>query len=41
MGDVTIAAIEGVGGIRVGEDDTVDNGKNDILSFKLVPGSRN
>ncbi|PVH22085.1 hypothetical protein CXQ85_004754 [Candidozyma haemuli] len=38
MGDVTIAAIEGVGGIRVGEEDTVDVGKNDILSFKLVPG---
>ncbi|CAK9436166.1 uncharacterized protein LODBEIA_P07240 [Lodderomyces beijingensis] len=41
MGDVTIAAIEGVGGIRIGEEDTVDVGKNDILSFKLVPGSRN
>lgn len=38
MGDVTIAAIEGVGGIRVGEEDTVDRGKNDILSFRLVPG---
>lgn len=38
MGDVTIAAIEGVGGIRVGEEDTVDVGKNDILSFRLVPG---
>ncbi|KAG5421264.1 hypothetical protein I9W82_000354 [Candida metapsilosis] len=41
MGDVTIASIEGIGGTRVGEDDTVDKGKNDILSFKLVPGSRN
>lgn len=40
MGDVTIAAIEGVGGIRIGEDDTVDAGKNDILSFKIVPGSK-
>lgn len=39
MGDVTIAAIEGVGGIRVGEQDVVDAGKNDILSFKIVPGS--
>lgn len=39
MGDVTIAAIEGVGGVRIGEDDTVDIGKNDILSFKIVPGS--
>lgn len=38
MGDVTIAAIEGVGGIRVGEEDIVDRGKNDILSFRLVPG---
>ncbi|GBL47915.1 hypothetical protein ACI3LY_003207 [Candidozyma auris] len=38
MGDVTIAAIEGVGGLRVGEEDTIDVGKNDILSFKLVPG---
>lgn len=40
MGDVTIAAIEGVGGTRVGEEDTVDVGKNDILSFRLVPGGR-
>lgn len=40
MGDVTIAAIEGVGGIRIGEDDTVDAGKNDVLSFKIVPGGR-
>lgn len=38
MGDVTIAAIEGAGGNRVGEEDTVDVGKNDILSFRLVPG---
>ncbi|KAF8002175.1 hypothetical protein HF325_003140 [Metschnikowia pulcherrima] len=38
MGDVTIAAIEGVGGTRVGEEDTVDKGKNDVLSFRLVPG---
>lgn len=38
MGDVTIAAIEGVGGVRVGEEDTVDKGKNDILLFRLVPG---
>lgn len=38
MGDVTIALIEGVGGMRVGEEDLVDRGKNDILSFKLVPG---
>ncbi|KAG7666086.1 uncharacterized protein J8A68_000342 [[Candida] subhashii] len=39
MGDVTIAAIEGVGGRKIGEEDTVDVGKNDILSFKIVPGS--
>lgn len=38
MGEVTIAAIEGVGGVRVSEDDTIDVGKNDILSFKVVPG---
>lgn len=38
IGDVTIAAIEGVGGIRISEEDTVDAGKNDILLFKLVPG---
>lgn len=38
MGDVTIAAIEGVGGVRVAEEDTVDVGKHDILSFRLVPG---
>lgn len=38
MGEVTIAAIEGVGGVRVSEDDTIDVGKNDILSFRVVPG---
>ncbi|CDR37084.1 CYFA0S01e07184g1_1 [Cyberlindnera fabianii] len=38
MGDVTIAAIEGLGGQRISEDDIVDVGKNDILSFKIVPG---
>ncbi|CUM67599.1 uncharacterized protein PRCAT00005299001 [Priceomyces carsonii] len=38
MGDVTIAAIEGLNGMRIGEEDIVDVGKNDILSFKLVPG---
>ena len=36
MGDVTIAAVEGVGGIKISEDDTIDKGKNDILSFKIV-----
>lgn len=38
MGDVTIAHIEGVGGGRVSEEDTIDVGKNDVLSFKIVPG---
>ncbi|KAG7827216.1 hypothetical protein KL920_004876 [Ogataea angusta] len=38
MGEVTIAAIEGVEGKRISVDDTVDAGKNDILSFKVVPG---
>lgn len=38
MGDVTVAAIEGVGGSKISEEDTVDHGKNDILSFKIVPG---
>lgn len=38
MGDVTIAAIEGVDRKRVGEEDTVDVNRNDILSFRLVPG---
>lgn len=37
MGDVTIAAVEGIGGIRVSEEDTIDVNKNDILSFKIVP----
>ncbi|KAF8429242.1 P-loop containing nucleoside triphosphate hydrolase protein [Tirmania nivea] len=35
MGDVPIAYIEGVGGIRVGEDEVVTVGKHDILSFKV------
>lgn len=38
MGEVTIASIDGVGGRRVSPDDTVDVNKNDILSFKIVPG---
>ncbi|KAK6200312.1 P-loop containing nucleoside triphosphate hydrolase protein [Scheffersomyces amazonensis] len=36
MGDVTIVSIEGLGGIKIGEEDTVDIGKNDILSFKVI-----
>ena len=38
MGEVTIAVIEGVGGKRISPDDTIDNGKNDILTFKVAPG---
>ncbi|KAH3685776.1 hypothetical protein WICPIJ_003239 [Wickerhamomyces pijperi] len=40
MGEVTIASIEGVGGQRISEEDVVDVGKNDILSFKVVPGAK-
>ncbi|KAM7187568.1 P-loop containing nucleoside triphosphate hydrolase protein [Naviculisporaceae sp. PSN 640] len=35
MGDAPIAYIEGVGNIRVAEDQIVSVGKNDILSFKV------
>ncbi|KAI5840485.1 P-loop containing nucleoside triphosphate hydrolase protein [Morchella snyderi] len=35
MGDVPIAYIEGVGGVRVAETDIVEIGKNDILSFRV------
>ncbi|KAL2266251.1 hypothetical protein VTJ83DRAFT_5603 [Remersonia thermophila] len=35
LGDAPIAYVEGVGGIRVSEDQIVSVGKNDILSFKL------
>ncbi|KAG6003473.1 hypothetical protein E4U21_002009 [Claviceps maximensis] len=35
MGDAPIAYVEGVGGLRVAEDDFVAVGKNDILSFKV------
>lgn len=38
MGEVTIASVEGVGGKRVSMDDVIVPGKNDILSFKVVPG---
>lgn len=38
MGEVTIASIDGLGGRRISPDDTVDVKKNDILSFKIVPG---
>ena len=35
MGDVPIAYVETVGGVRVSEEDLVKTGKNDILSFKV------
>ncbi|KAF4155993.1 hypothetical protein CNMCM6936_000395 [Aspergillus lentulus] len=34
MGDVPISYIEGVGGTRVSEDEIVEVGKHDVLSFK-------
>lgn len=39
-GEVTIAAIETVGGIRVSEEAVVSEGQNDILAFKLAPRSK-
>ncbi|KAK9370468.1 P-loop containing nucleoside triphosphate hydrolase protein [Lipomyces kononenkoae] len=35
MGDIPIAFVEGIGGVRVAKTDTVDTGKNDILCFKI------
>ena len=35
MGDAPVAFVEGVGGVRVSEEDTVEVGKNDVLSFKV------
>ncbi|EWC44244.1 putative GTP-binding protein [Drechslerella stenobrocha 248] len=35
MGDAPIAYAETVGGIKVSEDDPIESGKNDILSFKV------
>ncbi|KAK9382649.1 P-loop containing nucleoside triphosphate hydrolase protein [Kockiozyma suomiensis] len=35
MGDIPVAFIEGLGGTRVAMSDTVEEGKNDILCFKL------
>ncbi|KAF2087329.1 P-loop containing nucleoside triphosphate hydrolase protein [Saccharata proteae CBS 121410] len=35
MGDVPLAYVETVGGVRVSEDDLVAVGKNDVLSFKV------
>ncbi|KAK6459897.1 P-loop containing nucleoside triphosphate hydrolase protein [Scheffersomyces coipomensis] len=36
LGDVTIVSIEGLGGMKIGEEDTIDIGKNDVLSFKVI-----
>lgn len=36
MGDVPIAYIEGVGGVRVAETDIVEVGKNDVSDFALL-----
>ncbi|SCU82395.1 LAME_0C00892g1_1 [Lachancea meyersii CBS 8951] len=41
MGEVTIAAVETIHGMRVSEDAIVDRGQNDILTFKLAPKSVN
>lgn len=38
--EVTIAAIETVGGVKVSEESLVEPGVNDILSFKLAPRSK-
>uniref|UniRef100_A0A0B7KC54 Obg-like GTPase YGR210-like G4 motif-containing domain-containing protein n=1 Tax=Bionectria ochroleuca TaxID=29856 RepID=A0A0B7KC54_BIOOC len=38
MGDAPIAYVEGIGNMRVSEDDFVAVGKNDILSFKVGRG---
>ncbi|KAL2220743.1 GTP-binding protein [Thermoascus aurantiacus ATCC 26904] len=35
MGDIPVTYIEGAGGIRVSEDEVVEVGKHDILSFKV------
>lgn len=35
MGDAPLAYVEGAGGVRVAEDEVVEVGKNDILSFKV------
>ncbi|KAL6715562.1 hypothetical protein ACLMJK_006523 [Lecanora helva] len=35
MGDAPLAYTEGAGGVRVSEDEMVEVGKNDVLSFKV------
>ncbi|KAJ3472032.1 hypothetical protein NLG97_g11348 [Lecanicillium saksenae] len=38
MGDAPVAYVEGVGNMRVSEDDIVSVGKHDVLSFKVGRG---
>lgn len=35
MGDAPLAYVEGAGGVRVAEDEVVEIGRNDVLSFKV------
>lgn len=35
MGDAPLAYVEGAGGVRVSEDEIMEVGKNDVLSFKV------
>ena len=35
MGEAPLAYVEGAGGVRVAEDEVVEVGKNDVLSFKV------
>ncbi|KAI9771942.1 MAG: hypothetical protein M1835_006335 [Candelina submexicana] len=35
VGDAPLAYVEGVGGVRVAEDNLINGGKNDVLSFKV------
>ena len=35
MGDAPLAYVEGAGGVRISEDEVVEIGKHDVLSFKV------
>ena len=35
MGDAPLAYVEGAGGVRVSEDEVVEVGRHDVLSFKV------
>ena len=35
IGDAPLAYVEGAGGVRVSEDEVVEVGKHDVLSFKI------